>query len=43
MILFFLHVSFLCLKNLGDGVFDKLNSKEVIDAAWDAARKNFKQ
>ena len=27
----------------GDGVFDKLNSKEVNDAAWDAARRNFKQ
>jgi len=28
--------------NIGDGVFDKLNNREVIDASWDAARRNFK-
>ena len=28
---------------VGDGVFDKLENKDVISAAWDAARKNFKQ
>jgi len=28
---------------VGDGVFDKLNSREVADVAWDAARKTFRQ
>ena len=27
---------------LGDGVFDKMNNQEVVDAAWDAARKTYK-
>jgi len=29
--------------HIGDGVFDKLNNQEVIDIAWDAARRQFKQ
>jgi len=29
--------------DIGDGVFDKLNNQEVVDAAWDAARKTYKQ
>lgn len=28
---------------IGDGVFDKLNNKEVIDIAWDSARRSYKQ
>ena len=34
----------ITLSNLliGDGVFDKLNNKEVLDAAWDAARRSYK-
>ena len=31
------------LTNLGDGVFDKLNNQEVVDAAWDAARRTYRQ
>ena len=38
---FFWHVRFNIYK-IGDGVFDKLNNEEVINAAWDAARKTFK-
>jgi protein phosphatase 2C family protein 2/3 len=28
--------------HLGDGVFDKLTSKDVVDVSWDAARKHCK-
>lgn len=28
---------------IGDGVFDKLDNHDVINVAWDAARKNFRQ
>lgn len=33
----------ILLHLLGDGVFDKLNNQQVIDAAWDSAKKTFKQ
>jgi hypothetical protein len=41
-ILFYLLVRIQFIIPIGDGVFDKLNNKEVIDAAWDAAKKSFK-
>ena len=44
MILCFLLVrKYLFSHDIGDGVFDKLNNQEVADAAWDAARKTYKQ
>lgn len=46
MILCYLHVRKLIhiyIYTKGDGVFDKLENKDVINAAWDAARRNFKQ
>lgn len=45
MTLYSLLVSLSCshMLILGDGVFDKMNNQEVVDAAWDAARKTYKQ
>jgi hypothetical protein len=42
-LLFLLVRKYLFSLDLGDGVFDKLNNQEVADAAWDAARKTYKQ
>lgn len=28
--------------DIGDGVFDKLQNKDVVDIAWDAAKKSYK-
>ena len=36
---FSLPVSYLLLKCIGDGVFDKLSNEDVIKSAWDSARK----
>ena len=27
---------------IGDGIFDKMNNKDVVNIAWDAARKSFR-
>jgi serine/threonine protein phosphatase PrpC len=37
------NISVFFIKILGDGVFDKLNNKEILDIAWDCARKNYKK